>query len=184
MRYQFVRAWWQRFGLDGASAAASIARRRRIEEENASARLLRRGVDGSALESLGIGGDPVWPVGAADAHKAFRARRDAAEGHLWARNAGALEVSVTCSDGEPSRWPRLDTAQSSAELQLATWWADAHVATWLPADAEGYELERFAATAMAWARSRYDAFGLADRDRKSTRLNSSHIQKSRMPSSA
>lgn len=87
----------------------------------------------------------------------------ASEDHALAKARGALEVTVTCSDGEPTRWPRLDTAQSSAELQLATWWAESHVATWLPADAEGYELEQFAATAMSWARSRFDHFGLADR---------------------
>lgn len=178
-RWQAVGGWRQ-FALDGAAATSAIARRRRVEEENASARLLRRGVDGAALESFGVGSDPIWPVGAADAHRAFRERRDAAEGHLWARDAGALEVSVTCSDGEPTRWPRLDTAQSSAELQLAAWWAEAHVATWLPADATEDQLAGFAHTAMAWARSRYDHFAIGERaeqgpapkPRKTTRIPS------------
>ena len=161
-RWQVVGGWRQ-FALDGSAATSAIVRRRRIEEENASARLLRRGVDGSALESFGLGDDPVWPVGAADAHKAFRSRRDAAEGHLWARNAGALKVSVTCSDGEPSRWPRLDTAQSSAELQLATWWAEAHVATWLPGDATYEQEQEFAGHAMGWARSIFDRHDIGNR---------------------
>ena len=34
------------------------------------------------------------------------------------------------------------------------------------------------------AAGKVDAIGIANQDRKSTRLNSSHIQKSRMPSSA
>jgi len=83
--------------------------------------------------------------------------------HAGSRERGALEVEVTCSDSEPSRWPRLDTAQSSSELQLASWWADAHVATWLPADTTYEQEQEFAGHAMAWARSRYDAYGLADR---------------------
>lgn len=104
----------------------------------------------------------------------------ASEDHALARARGALEVSVSCSDGEPTRWPRLDTAQSSAELELATWWATDRIGTWLPANATEDQLTEFAHTAMAWARSRYDAFGLADRaeqgpapkPRKSTRIPS------------
>lgn len=104
----------------------------------------------------------------------------ASEDHALAKARGALEVTVTCSDGEPSRWPRLDTAQSSAELQLATWWATDRIGTWLPADATEDQLTEFAHTAMAWARSRFDHFRLADRaeqgpapkPRKSTRIPS------------
>lgn len=175
---ELVKREWRRWSLDGIAAKRAADRRRRTEEEHASARLLRRGVDGAALESFGVGSDPIWPVGAAAAHEAFRARRDASEGHRWAKDSGALEVTVSCSDGEPTRWPRLDTAQSSSELLLATWFAESRIGSWLPADATEDQLTEFAHTAMAWARSRYDHYGLADRPeqgpapkpRKTTRI--------------
>ena len=68
-----------------------------------------------------------------------------------------------------------------ADLQPVTWTQREDVVYWAPDGKGGIQIARKAPTIDGKTVAQSTT---ADTDRKSTRLNSSHIQKSRMPSSA
>ena len=80
-------------------------------------------------------------------------------------------------------------ARPKAQLRLGAFFNPTghHVASWRHPGAQadaGINFKHYVEIAQTAERAKFDMVFLADKDRKSTRLNSSHIQKSRMPSSA
>ena len=85
-----------------------------------------------------------------------------------------LYLPIRSSAGPIFNWGGASDFYSTANLVLAT---DSYrFISWAPADL-GIKMYQLLSLL-------FDQFGLGLLDRKSTRLNSSHIQKSRMPSSA